>query len=216
MWVIRFRWLHGWKLQPPWAYLSFYLIWPGICFLSVTCHVSIFVTLKMIEEKNILRFKEYAWASKKKSKTVKLLLCIQGQKWPSCITVVHPSFFASVWTEETQCTLLNISITETFNCSFSCGPECSKNSQYPCLQVYVNVSSSGQKYLLYHTEETIKINSEVRTSPVVKRNALFVVWEGWDSGCSIFESLLSRFMESDCPMCNLIPSCVYFISDWNF
>lgn len=67
----------------------------------------------------------------------------------------------SVWTEEAQCSLLNASITETFNCSFSCGPDCWKISQYPCLQVYVNLTSSGQKLLLYHTEETMKINSEV-------------------------------------------------------
>uniref|UniRef100_A0A4X1VA85 Calcium-activated potassium channel subunit beta n=1 Tax=Sus scrofa TaxID=9823 RepID=A0A4X1VA85_PIG len=45
------------------------------------------------------------------------------------------SYMQSVWTEEAQCTLLNASITETFNCSFSCGPDCWKLSQYPCLQV---------------------------------------------------------------------------------
>lgn len=67
----------------------------------------------------------------------------------------------SVWTEESQCTLLNASITETFNCSFSCGPDCLKLSQYPCLQVYVNLTSSGEKLLLYHTEETMKINQKV-------------------------------------------------------
>nr|XP_060623469.1 calcium-activated potassium channel subunit beta-2 isoform X4 [Anolis sagrei ordinatus] len=76
----------------------------------------------------------------------------------------------SVWTEETQCTLLNVSITETFNCSFSCGPDCWKISQYPCLQVYVNVSSSGQKFLLYHTEETIKINPECSYIPKCGKN----------------------------------------------
>ncbi|XP_072264230.1 calcium-activated potassium channel subunit beta-2 [Pyxicephalus adspersus] len=70
------------------------------------------------------------------------------------------SYMQSVWTEETQCTLLNASITETFNCSFSCGPDCWKISQYPCLQVHVNLTSSGQKVLLYHNEETIKVNSE--------------------------------------------------------
>lgn len=67
----------------------------------------------------------------------------------------------SVWTEESQCTLVNASITETFNCSFSCGPDCWKLSQYPCLQVYVNLTSSGEKLLLYHTEETMKINQKV-------------------------------------------------------
>uniref|UniRef100_A0A4X1V3V1 Calcium-activated potassium channel subunit beta n=1 Tax=Sus scrofa TaxID=9823 RepID=A0A4X1V3V1_PIG len=47
------------------------------------------------------------------------------------------SYMQSVWTEEAQCTLLNASITETFNCSFSCGPDCWKLSQYPCLQFYL-------------------------------------------------------------------------------
>lgn len=78
------------------------------------------------------------------------------------LCLLSPSF-CSVWTEESQCTLLNASITETFNCSFSCGPDCWKLSQYPCLQVYVNLTSSGEKLLLYHTEETIKINQKVGT-----------------------------------------------------
>ncbi|XP_049657852.1 calcium-activated potassium channel subunit beta-2 isoform X6 [Accipiter gentilis] len=76
----------------------------------------------------------------------------------------------SVWTEEAQCSLLNASITETFNCSFSCGPDCWKISQYPCLQVYVNLTSSGQKLLLYHTEETMKINSECSYIPKCGKN----------------------------------------------
>lgn len=76
------------------------------------------------------------------------------------LCLLSPSL-CSVWTEESQCTLLNVSITETFNCSFSCGPDCWKLSQYPCLQVYVNLTSSGEKLLLYHTEETMKINQKV-------------------------------------------------------
>lgn len=76
------------------------------------------------------------------------------------LCLLSPSL-CSVWTEESQCTLLNVSITETFNCSFSCGPDCLKLSQYPCLQVYVNLTSSGEKLLLYHTEETMKINQKV-------------------------------------------------------
>ncbi|XP_077204458.1 calcium-activated potassium channel subunit beta-2 isoform X1 [Paroedura picta] len=80
------------------------------------------------------------------------------------------SYMQSVWTEETQCTLLNASITETFNCSFNCGPDSWKHSQYPCLQVYVNVTSLGQKFLLYHTEETMKINSECSYIPKCGKN----------------------------------------------
>uniref|UniRef100_A0A8C0JTH1 Calcium-activated potassium channel subunit beta n=1 Tax=Canis lupus dingo TaxID=286419 RepID=A0A8C0JTH1_CANLU len=55
------------------------------------------------------------------------------------------SYMQSVWTEESQCTLLNATITDTFNCSFSCGPDCWKLSQYPCLQVHVNLTSSGER-----------------------------------------------------------------------
>ncbi|KAM5292835.1 calcium-activated potassium channel subunit beta-2 [Ctenodactylus gundi] len=80
------------------------------------------------------------------------------------------SYMQSVWTEESQCTLLNASITETFNCSFSCGPDCWKLSQYPCLQVYVNLTSSGEKLLLYHTEETIKTNQKCSYIPKCGKN----------------------------------------------
>ncbi|KAI6063106.1 Calcium-activated potassium channel subunit beta-2 isoform X4 [Aix galericulata] len=80
------------------------------------------------------------------------------------------SYMQSVWTEEAQCSLLNASITESFNCSFSCGPDCWKISQYPCLQVYVNLTSSGQKLLLYHNEETMKINSECSYIPKCGKN----------------------------------------------
>ncbi|XP_027731576.1 calcium-activated potassium channel subunit beta-2 [Vombatus ursinus] len=80
------------------------------------------------------------------------------------------SYMQSVWTEESQCTLLNASITEAFNCSFNCGPDCRKHSQYPCLQVYVNLTSTGQKLLLYHTEETMKINSECSYIPKCGKN----------------------------------------------
>ncbi|XP_069069167.1 calcium-activated potassium channel subunit beta-2 isoform X2 [Pleurodeles waltl] len=80
------------------------------------------------------------------------------------------SYIQSVWTQETQCALLNASITETFNCSFSCGPDSWKISQYPCLQVYVNLTSSGQKLFLYHTEETMKINSECSYIPKCGKN----------------------------------------------
>lgn len=86
--------------------------------------------------------------------------------WPLAFGLFSlPPPLCSVWTEESQCTLLNASITETFNCSFSCGPDCWKLSQYPCLQVYVNLTSSSEKLLLYHTEETMKINQKVGVWP---------------------------------------------------
>ncbi|KAM7133092.1 calcium-activated potassium channel subunit beta-2 isoform 2-T6 [Molossus nigricans] len=52
----------------------------------------------------------------------------------------------------------------------SCGPDCWKLSQYPCLQVYVNLTSSGEKLLLYHTEETMKINQKCSYIPKCGKN----------------------------------------------
>ncbi|XP_073753100.1 calcium-activated potassium channel subunit beta-2 isoform X3 [Callorhinus ursinus] len=86
------------------------------------------------------------------------------------------SYMQSVWTKESQCTLVNASITETFNCSFSCGPDCWKLSQYPCLQVYVNLTSSGEKLLLYHTEETMKINQKIHSIIFWRALLLFRNW----------------------------------------
>ncbi|KAK1344126.1 hypothetical protein QTO34_014686 [Cnephaeus nilssonii] len=109
------------------------------------------------------------------------------------------SYMQSVWTEESQCTLLNASITETFNCSFSCGPDCLKLSQYPCLQVYVNLTSSGEKLLLYHTEETMKINQKSKwcSSRILPEAALGV------PQCSPAAHLI-RVSQSHC---SYIPKC---------
>ncbi|XP_029472588.1 calcium-activated potassium channel subunit beta-2 isoform X2 [Rhinatrema bivittatum] len=95
------------------------------------------------------------------------------------------SYMQSVWTEEAQCTLLNASITETFNCSFSCGPDSWKISQYPCLQVYVNLTSSGQKLLLYHNEETMKTNSECSYVPKCGKN--------YDESMSLVNVIIENF-----------------------
>ncbi|XP_006002501.1 calcium-activated potassium channel subunit beta-2 [Latimeria chalumnae] len=78
---------------------------------------------------------------------------------------VIPSYLKSVWTEESKCMLLRTAITEKVNCSYSCGSNCWKTFQYPCLQVYVNLSSSGQTLQLYHTEETLKTNSKCSYIP---------------------------------------------------
>uniref|UniRef100_A0A493SUF1 Calcium-activated potassium channel subunit beta-2 n=1 Tax=Anas platyrhynchos platyrhynchos TaxID=8840 RepID=A0A493SUF1_ANAPP len=91
------------------------------------------------------------------------------------------SYMQSVWTEEAQCSLLNASITESFNCSFSCGPDCWKISQYPCLQVYVNLTSSGQKLLLYHNEETMKINSETLKQKHISQKNSFLCFNNHET-----------------------------------
>ncbi|XP_043926064.1 calcium-activated potassium channel subunit beta-2 isoform X2 [Protopterus annectens] len=79
------------------------------------------------------------------------------------------SYMDSVWTAESQCTFLNATIT-VVNRSLSCGPDCWQVSHYPCLQVFVNLTSSGQKFLLYHTEETVKDNSECSYVPKCQKS----------------------------------------------
>ncbi|XP_067898350.1 calcium-activated potassium channel subunit beta-2 isoform X2 [Heterodontus francisci] len=66
----------------------------------------------------------------------------------------------SVWTEESKCTVLEARITNLKNCKHNCVSDCWKSSQYSCIQIYVNLSSSGMRVLLHHTEETVRFNSE--------------------------------------------------------
>ncbi|XP_005991985.1 calcium-activated potassium channel subunit beta-2 [Latimeria chalumnae] len=80
------------------------------------------------------------------------------------ITMI-PLYMESVWTKESQCTLLNATIKDVLNYSLSCGSDCWIISQYPCLQVYVNLTSFGEELLLYHTEETRKANSKCSYIP---------------------------------------------------
>ncbi|XP_051528959.1 calcium-activated potassium channel subunit beta-2 isoform X3 [Myxocyprinus asiaticus] len=65
-----------------------------------------------------------------------------------------------VWTEESNCTVLNSSIIADINCSYNCGSECRKSSRYPCLQVYVSLNSSGRVLRLSHNEEAHEANPE--------------------------------------------------------
>ncbi|XP_069753975.1 calcium-activated potassium channel subunit beta-2 [Narcine bancroftii] len=76
----------------------------------------------------------------------------------------------SVWTEVSKCTVIEARITNCKNCTFNCGPNCWKPSQYACLQVYVNLSSSGMKVLLHQSEETVRFNSECFCTSNCKRN----------------------------------------------
>ncbi|XP_029285954.1 calcium-activated potassium channel subunit beta-2 [Cottoperca gobio] len=75
------------------------------------------------------------------------------------ITILR-SYSDRVWTDETICTILNSTIMCEVNCSYSCGAECWKRSRYPCLQVFVNVNSSGKVLRLLHNEETQDSNPE--------------------------------------------------------
>lgn len=60
---------------------------------------------------------------------------------------------SSVWTDEASCTILNSTVVQLVNCSYSCGPECRSSSSYSCLQVYISLNSTGRVLLLLHDEE---------------------------------------------------------------
>jgi potassium large conductance calcium-activated channel subfamily M beta protein 3 len=47
------------------------------------------------------------------------------------------------------------------NCAFTCGVDCHGQGKYLCLQVFVNLTHSGQKALLHYNEEAVQINSKV-------------------------------------------------------
>ncbi|XP_041037814.1 calcium-activated potassium channel subunit beta-2 [Carcharodon carcharias] len=66
----------------------------------------------------------------------------------------------SVWTAESKCTILEARVTNCKNCVHSCLSDCQKPSLYPCVQIYVNLSSSGLRVLLHHSEESVRINPE--------------------------------------------------------
>ncbi|XP_007887166.1 calcium-activated potassium channel subunit beta-2 isoform X2 [Callorhinchus milii] len=77
----------------------------------------------------------------------------------------------SAWKEKSQCVVLEANITDRRSCTYSCGEDCHQTSDYPCLQVYVNLLSSGQRVLLHHTEETVLSKIECFYVPKCKKNS---------------------------------------------
>ncbi|XP_055966745.1 calcium-activated potassium channel subunit beta-3 [Sorex fumeus] len=75
-------------------------------------------------------------------------------------TILKP-FILSTQREESNCTLLHTHITEDWmDCAFTCGMDCRGQGRYPCLQVFVNLTHSGQEVLLHYNEEALQINSK--------------------------------------------------------
>ncbi|XP_006637469.3 calcium-activated potassium channel subunit beta-2 isoform X1 [Lepisosteus oculatus] len=85
------------------------------------------------------------------------------------ITVVR-SYTESIWTGESNCTVLNSSIVADVNCSYSCGSDCWKGSRYPCLQVFVMLNSSGKAARLSHNEEMQELNPECFFVPKCRKD----------------------------------------------
>ncbi|XP_026793030.3 calcium-activated potassium channel subunit beta-2 isoform X2 [Pangasianodon hypophthalmus] len=82
-----------------------------------------------------------------------MIFCSTMMYFVTCITGVR-SYSDSKWTEKSMCTILNISVTEEMNCSYSCGVDCSRSSTFPCVQVYVSLNSTNRVGLLHHNEES--------------------------------------------------------------
>lgn len=69
--------------------------------------------------------------------------------------------FCSVWTTETVCKVLKANIKDKAFCPNSEGSEDEEIFPYPCLQVWVNLTASGQEVMLYQTEDTLERNPKV-------------------------------------------------------
>ncbi|XP_045395669.1 calcium-activated potassium channel subunit beta-3 isoform X2 [Lemur catta] len=85
-------------------------------------------------------------------------------------TILKP-FMLSTWREESNCTTIHTHITDDWlDCAFTCGVDCRGQGKFPCLQVFVNLTHSGQKALLHYNEEAVQINSKCFYTPKCHRN----------------------------------------------
>ncbi|NWR70826.1 KCMB1 protein, partial [Centropus unirufus] len=80
------------------------------------------------------------------------------------ITIV-PFYTKSVWTIETVCKVLKANIKEKVLCPDIEGSEEEDTFPYPCLQVWVNLTASGQEVMLYHSEDTVEKNPKCSYVP---------------------------------------------------
>ncbi|GAB0196127.1 calcium-activated potassium channel subunit beta-1 [Grus japonensis] len=86
------------------------------------------------------------------------------------ITIV-PFYTQSVWTAETVCKVLKANIKDKVLSPNSKGSEDEDIFPYPCLQVWVNVTASGQEVMLYQTEDTLERNSKCSYVPGKSENS---------------------------------------------
>ncbi|MEE6501373.1 hypothetical protein FKM82_004148 [Ascaphus truei] len=86
------------------------------------------------------------------------------------VTILKP-FMLSSWNEESNCTIIQADIMDDWvDCSFTCGVECHGQSKYPCLQILVNVSHSGQMAVLHYNEEAVQTNPKCFYIPKCQRD----------------------------------------------
>lgn len=60
-----------------------------------------------------------------------------------------------------MCKVLRATIEDKDPCLNSKGSEDEGATHYPCLQVWVNLTASGQEVMLYQTEDTLERNPKV-------------------------------------------------------
>ncbi|XP_004639386.1 calcium-activated potassium channel subunit beta-3 [Octodon degus] len=76
-------------------------------------------------------------------------------------TKILKPFMLSTQREESNCTSIHTHIVDDWlDCAFTCGVDCHSQGKYPCLQVLVHLSHSGQEALLYYNEEAVQRNSK--------------------------------------------------------
>ncbi|XP_043329615.1 calcium-activated potassium channel subunit beta-3 isoform X1 [Cervus canadensis] len=81
------------------------------------------------------------------------------------VTILKPCLL-STQREESNCTIIHAHIMDDWmDCAFTCGMDCRGQGKYPCLQVFVNLTHSGQKVLLHYNEEAVQINSKCFYTP---------------------------------------------------
>ncbi|XP_075412178.1 calcium-activated potassium channel subunit beta-3 [Tenrec ecaudatus] len=81
------------------------------------------------------------------------------------INMLKP-FMLSTLREESNCTVIRIHIMDNWlDCASTCGVMCLGQGQYPCLQVFVNLTHSGQRALLHYNDEALQINAKCFYTP---------------------------------------------------
>uniref|UniRef100_A0A8D0GT43 Potassium calcium-activated channel subfamily M regulatory beta subunit 1 n=1 Tax=Sphenodon punctatus TaxID=8508 RepID=A0A8D0GT43_SPHPU len=78
---------------------------------------------------------------------------------------IMPSYRSSVWTKTSVCKLLKANIKDKVHCSYNYGSGEENIFRYPCLEVWVNLTVSGQVMMLYHTEGTLEQNPKCSYIP---------------------------------------------------
>ncbi|XDB46808.1 hypothetical protein AB1E18_000423 [Capra hircus] len=91
------------------------------------------------------------------------------------VTILKP-FLLSTQREESNCTIIHAYVMDHWmDCALSCGMDCRGQGKYPCLQVFVNLTHSGQKVLLHYNEEAVQINSQCFYTPKCHRDRNYLL-----------------------------------------